>query len=128
MSHIRDAMPHGSKPCACPRQLQGSFLTEQLPQELQCQFVLKPSRLAVTQPLNGTLPRHRSPGCLPGSATEAKRAGMRRGGGKQRGARRCAFHLHGGFCNAALPDSSVLLCVCHLHKLRFDKLPVKWLF
>ncbi|KFQ25954.1 Rho GTPase-activating protein 20, partial [Merops nubicus] len=44
MSHIRDAMPHGSKPCACPRQLQGSFLTEQLPPELQCQFVLKPSR------------------------------------------------------------------------------------
>ncbi|XP_053912500.1 rho GTPase-activating protein 20 isoform X1 [Cuculus canorus] len=52
MSHIRDAMPHGSKHCACPRQLQGSFLTEQLPQELQCQFVLKPSRLAVCQQLN----------------------------------------------------------------------------
>uniref|UniRef100_A0A8C6IVX2 Rho GTPase-activating protein 20 n=1 Tax=Melopsittacus undulatus TaxID=13146 RepID=A0A8C6IVX2_MELUD len=52
MSHIRDAMPHGSKHCACPRQLQGSFLTEQLPQELQCQFVLKPSRLAVSQQLN----------------------------------------------------------------------------
>ncbi|XP_067145746.1 rho GTPase-activating protein 20 [Apteryx mantelli] len=52
MSHIRDAMPHGSKHCACPRQLQGSFLTEQLPQELQCQFVLKPSRLAVCQPLS----------------------------------------------------------------------------
>lgn len=64
MSHIRDAMPHGSKHCACPRQLQGSFLTEQLPQELQCQFVLKPSRLAVCQQLNGTsprLPQHRSP-------------------------------------------------------------------
>uniref|UniRef100_A0A8B9FZI2 Rho GTPase-activating protein 20 n=1 Tax=Amazona collaria TaxID=241587 RepID=A0A8B9FZI2_9PSIT len=52
MSHIRDAMPHGSKHCACPRQLQGSFLMEQLPQELQCQFVLKPSRLAVSQQLN----------------------------------------------------------------------------
>ncbi|XP_062433375.1 LOW QUALITY PROTEIN: rho GTPase-activating protein 20 [Rhea pennata] len=52
MSHIRDAMPHGSKHCACPRQLQGSFLTEQLPQELQCQFVLKPSRLAVCQQLS----------------------------------------------------------------------------
>ncbi|XP_041270439.1 rho GTPase-activating protein 20 [Onychostruthus taczanowskii] len=52
MSHIRDAMPHGSKHCACPRQLQGSFLTEQLPQELQCQFVLKPSQVAVCQQLN----------------------------------------------------------------------------
>uniref|UniRef100_G1NQG6 Rho GTPase-activating protein 20 n=1 Tax=Meleagris gallopavo TaxID=9103 RepID=G1NQG6_MELGA len=52
MSHIRDAMPHGSKHCACPRQLQGSFLTEQLPQELQCQFVLKPSRLAESPPLH----------------------------------------------------------------------------
>ncbi|XP_064361113.1 rho GTPase-activating protein 20 isoform X2 [Dromaius novaehollandiae] len=52
MSHIRDAMPHGSKHCACPRQLQGSFLTEQLPQELQCQFVLKPSRLAMCQQLS----------------------------------------------------------------------------
>ncbi|NXW45371.1 RHG20 protein, partial [Nyctiprogne leucopyga] len=52
MSHIRDAMPHGSKHCACPRQLQGSFLSEQLPQELQCQFVLKPSRLPVCQQLN----------------------------------------------------------------------------
>uniref|UniRef100_A0A8C3QHF6 Rho GTPase-activating protein 20 n=1 Tax=Cyanoderma ruficeps TaxID=181631 RepID=A0A8C3QHF6_9PASS len=52
MSHIRDAMPHGSKHCACPRQLQGPFLTEQLPQELQCQFVLKPSQVAVCQQLN----------------------------------------------------------------------------
>ncbi|KFU90980.1 Rho GTPase-activating protein 20, partial [Chaetura pelagica] len=52
MSHIRDAMPHGSKPCACPRQLQGTFLTEQLPQELQCQFVLKPSRLELGQQLS----------------------------------------------------------------------------
>ncbi|NWV01571.1 RHG20 protein, partial [Upupa epops] len=52
ISHIRDAMPHGSKHCACPRQLQDSFLTEQLPQELQCQFVLKPSTPAVCQQLN----------------------------------------------------------------------------
>ncbi|KAJ7416247.1 rho GTPase-activating protein 20 [Pitangus sulphuratus] len=52
MSHIRDAMPHGSKHCACPRQVQESFLTEQLPQELQCQFVLKPSQVAVCQQLN----------------------------------------------------------------------------
>ncbi|XP_064265390.1 rho GTPase-activating protein 20 isoform X2 [Passer domesticus] len=52
MSHIRDAMPHGSKHCACPRQLQGPFSTEQLPQELQCQFVLKPSQVAVCQQLN----------------------------------------------------------------------------
>ncbi|RMC07319.1 hypothetical protein DUI87_16777 [Hirundo rustica rustica] len=52
MSHIRDAMPHGSKHCACPRQLQGPFLMEQLPQELQCQFVLKPSQVAVCQQLN----------------------------------------------------------------------------
>lgn len=55
MSHIRDAMPHGSKHCACPRQLQGPFLPEQLPQELQCQFVLKPSQVAACQQLNGTL-------------------------------------------------------------------------
>lgn len=60
MSHIRDAMPHGSKPCACPRQLQGPFLTEQLPQELQCQFVLKPSQVAMCQQLNGTLSSHPS--------------------------------------------------------------------
>uniref|UniRef100_A0A8C3U7S8 Rho GTPase-activating protein 20 n=2 Tax=Catharus TaxID=9184 RepID=A0A8C3U7S8_CATUS len=52
MSHIRDAMPHGSKHCACPRQLQGPFLPEQLPQELQCQFVLKPSQVAACQQLN----------------------------------------------------------------------------
>lgn len=79
MSHIRDAMPHGSKHCACPRQLQGSFLTEQLPQELQCQFVLKPSRLAVCQQLNGTS-QHRSHTARPPptSALESKRAGMGR--------------------------------------------------
>uniref|UniRef100_A0A803VLS3 Rho GTPase-activating protein 20 n=1 Tax=Ficedula albicollis TaxID=59894 RepID=A0A803VLS3_FICAL len=52
MSHIRDAMPHGSKHCACPRQLQGPFSPEQLPQELQCQFVLKPSQVAACQQLN----------------------------------------------------------------------------
>uniref|UniRef100_A0A8D0GYC3 Rho GTPase-activating protein 20 n=1 Tax=Sphenodon punctatus TaxID=8508 RepID=A0A8D0GYC3_SPHPU len=55
MSHIRDATPQmqGSKDCIYPVDLQGSFLMEQLPRELQCQFILKPSHLAVCHQLNG---------------------------------------------------------------------------
>ncbi|XP_067418925.1 rho GTPase-activating protein 20 [Emydura macquarii macquarii] len=54
MSHIRDAVPQtqGSKDCAYPLDLHGSFLMEQLPRELQCQFILKPSHLSVCQQLN----------------------------------------------------------------------------
>ncbi|XP_034614708.1 rho GTPase-activating protein 20 isoform X2 [Trachemys scripta elegans] len=54
MSHIRDAVPQiqESKDCAYPLDLHGSFLMEQLPRELQCQFILKPSRLALCEQLN----------------------------------------------------------------------------
>nr|XP_060626964.1 rho GTPase-activating protein 20 isoform X1 [Anolis sagrei ordinatus] len=54
MSHIRDTLPQmqGSKDSVCPLDLQGAFLMEQLPRELQCQFILKPSRLATGQDLN----------------------------------------------------------------------------
>lgn len=78
MSHIRDAMPHGSKHCACPRQLQGPFLPEQLPQELQCQFVLKPSQVAACQQLNGTLspPAHISLSPQPGHLALLQKANV----------------------------------------------------
>lgn len=120
MSHIRDAMPHGSKHCACPRQLQGSFLTEQLPQELQCQFVLKPSRLAVCQQLNGTCPACPSivrpqPRCLPGSAVESEQAGMEGAGGKQRGTRRCTFPAARGGLQCSSPwFECAVVCVSSL--------------
>ncbi|XP_058042145.1 rho GTPase-activating protein 20 [Ahaetulla prasina] len=54
MSHIRDTLPQtqGSKDGDCPLDLQGTFLIEQLPRELQCQFILKPSRLATGHQLN----------------------------------------------------------------------------
>ncbi|XP_061484608.1 rho GTPase-activating protein 20 isoform X3 [Rhineura floridana] len=54
MSHIRDTLPQtqGSKDCVCPLELQGAFLMEQLPRELQCQFILKPSCLATGHQLN----------------------------------------------------------------------------
>lgn len=45
--------------------------------------------------------------------------------GEHRGACRCVLQLLGGFCSAALPGLIVLLYMCHLRKLRFDKLPVK---
>ncbi|KAG8584739.1 hypothetical protein GDO81_004752 [Engystomops pustulosus] len=50
MSHIRDALPQiqGTKDSI---NLEGPFLMEQLPREMQCQFILKPSRLAVCQQL-----------------------------------------------------------------------------
>ncbi|XP_063807684.1 rho GTPase-activating protein 20 isoform X2 [Pseudophryne corroboree] len=51
MSHIRDALPQiqGTKDSALD--LEGPFIMEQLPREMQCQFILKPSRLAVCQQL-----------------------------------------------------------------------------
>ncbi|EMP36448.1 Rho GTPase-activating protein 20, partial [Chelonia mydas] len=57
MSHIRDAVPQTqeSKDCAYPLDLHGSFLMEQLPRELQCQFILKPSRLALCEQLNAPI-------------------------------------------------------------------------
>ncbi|KAM4045835.1 rho GTPase-activating protein 20 [Anomaloglossus baeobatrachus] len=50
MSHIRDALPQvqGTKDSI---NLEGPFVMEQLPREMQCQFILKPSRLAVCQQL-----------------------------------------------------------------------------
>nr|XP_014352128.1 PREDICTED: rho GTPase-activating protein 20-like isoform X2 [Latimeria chalumnae]XP_014352129.1 PREDICTED: rho GTPase-activating protein 20-like isoform X2 [Latimeria chalumnae] len=54
MSHIRDIAPQtpGSKDYVYPLDLQGSFLMEQLPQDLQCQFILRPSHVATCQQLN----------------------------------------------------------------------------
>uniref|UniRef100_A0A8C5P9I2 Rho GTPase activating protein 20 n=1 Tax=Leptobrachium leishanense TaxID=445787 RepID=A0A8C5P9I2_9ANUR len=53
MSHIRDALPQiqGTKDAICPLNLELPFLMEQLPRELQCQFILKPSRLALCHQL-----------------------------------------------------------------------------
>ncbi|XP_075707716.1 rho GTPase-activating protein 20 isoform X2 [Rhinoderma darwinii] len=50
ISHIRDALPQiqGTKDSI---NLEGPFLMEQLPREMQCQFILKPSRLATCQQL-----------------------------------------------------------------------------
>ncbi|XP_069825874.1 rho GTPase-activating protein 20 [Dendropsophus ebraccatus] len=50
MSHIRDALPQlqGTKDSI---NLEGPFVMEQLPREMQCQFILKPSRLAICQQL-----------------------------------------------------------------------------
>ncbi|KAG8452928.1 hypothetical protein GDO86_004650 [Hymenochirus boettgeri] len=47
MSHVRDALPQieGLKDTDCPLDLHGPFLMEHLPHEMQCQFILKPSRL-----------------------------------------------------------------------------------
>uniref|UniRef100_F6V0Y4 Rho GTPase-activating protein 20 n=1 Tax=Ornithorhynchus anatinus TaxID=9258 RepID=F6V0Y4_ORNAN len=56
MSHVRDAvlLIQGSKDSASSLDLQEeSFLTEQLSRDLQCQFTLKPSRPALSQPLTG---------------------------------------------------------------------------
>ncbi|XP_020845463.1 LOW QUALITY PROTEIN: rho GTPase-activating protein 20 [Phascolarctos cinereus] len=53
MSHLRDTsfLTQGSKDSPSPLDFQESFLMEQLPREMQCQFILKPSRLARSQPL-----------------------------------------------------------------------------
>ena len=55
MSHLRDTalLTQGSKDSPTPSNFQEPFLMEQLPREMQCQFILKPSRLAVTQQLSG---------------------------------------------------------------------------
>ncbi|CAI9616714.1 unnamed protein product, partial [Staurois parvus] len=53
MSHIRDALPQlqaGKEP-TCPLNLEEPFLMEQLPREMQCQFILKPSRMAICHSL-----------------------------------------------------------------------------
>ncbi|GAB1294204.1 Rho GTPase-activating protein 20 [Apodemus speciosus] len=54
MSHLRDTalLTQGSKDSASPSQLQEPFLMEQLPREMQCQFILKPTRLATAQQLS----------------------------------------------------------------------------
>ncbi|XP_047609338.1 rho GTPase-activating protein 20 [Phacochoerus africanus] len=54
MSHLRDTalLTQGSKDSPTPSSLQEAFLMEQLPREMQCQFILKPSRLAVPQQLS----------------------------------------------------------------------------
>ncbi|KAF0876915.1 RHG20 protein, partial [Crocuta crocuta] len=54
MSHLRDTvlLTQGSKDSSTPCGLQEPFLMEQLPRELQCQFILKPSRLAAAQQLS----------------------------------------------------------------------------
>ncbi|XP_072813755.1 rho GTPase-activating protein 20-like isoform X1 [Vicugna pacos] len=53
MGHLRDTalLTRGSKDSPTPSNLQEPFLMEQLPQEKQCHFILKPSRLAVAQQL-----------------------------------------------------------------------------
>ncbi|XP_051705416.2 rho GTPase-activating protein 20 isoform X3 [Oryctolagus cuniculus] len=54
MSHLRDTalLTQGSKDFAATLNLQEPFLMEQLPREMQCQFILKPSRLAAAQQLS----------------------------------------------------------------------------
>uniref|UniRef100_A0A8C6QFH1 Rho GTPase activating protein 20 n=1 Tax=Nannospalax galili TaxID=1026970 RepID=A0A8C6QFH1_NANGA len=54
MSHLRDTalLTQGSKDTATLSNLQEPFLMEQLPREMQCQFILKPSRLASAQQLS----------------------------------------------------------------------------
>lgn len=54
MSHLRDTalLTQGSRDSASPSQLQEPFLMEQLPREMQCQFILKPTRLATAQQLS----------------------------------------------------------------------------
>ncbi|XP_078401604.1 rho GTPase-activating protein 20 isoform X1 [Cetorhinus maximus] len=51
MSHIQNAaaQTQGSKDSICPLDFQGPFIIEQLPVEMQCQFILKPSCLALCQ-------------------------------------------------------------------------------
>ncbi|KAM6157935.1 rho GTPase-activating protein 20 [Rhynchocyon petersi] len=54
MSHLRDTalLAQGSKDPSAPSTPQEPFLTEQLPREMQCQFILKPSHLAAAQQLS----------------------------------------------------------------------------
>lgn len=55
MSHLRDTalLTQGSKDSTATLNVQEPFLMEQLPREMQCQFILKPSRLAAAQQLSG---------------------------------------------------------------------------
>ncbi|XP_045412599.1 rho GTPase-activating protein 20 [Lemur catta] len=54
MSHLRDTalLTPGSKDSTTPFNFQEPFLMEELPREMQCQFILKPSRLATAQQLS----------------------------------------------------------------------------
>ncbi|XP_006890921.1 PREDICTED: rho GTPase-activating protein 20 [Elephantulus edwardii] len=54
MSHLRDSvlLAQGSKDSSTASNLQEPFLMDQLPREMQCQFILKPSRLAAAQQLS----------------------------------------------------------------------------
>nr|KAF6463934.1 hypothetical protein HJG63_000907 [Rousettus aegyptiacus] len=54
MSHLRDTtlLAELSKDSSSPSSLQEPFLIEELPREMQCQFILKPSRLTETQQLS----------------------------------------------------------------------------
>ncbi|XP_076969130.1 rho GTPase-activating protein 20 isoform X2 [Tamandua tetradactyla] len=54
MSHLRDSalLTQRLKDSSTPSNLQEPFLMEQLPREMQCQFILKPSRLAAAQQLS----------------------------------------------------------------------------
>ncbi|XP_016059073.1 PREDICTED: rho GTPase-activating protein 20 isoform X2 [Miniopterus natalensis] len=54
MSHLRDTalLTPEPKDCGSPPSLQEPFLLEQLPREMQCQFTLKPSRLAAALQLS----------------------------------------------------------------------------
>ncbi|XP_012514587.1 PREDICTED: rho GTPase-activating protein 20 [Propithecus coquereli] len=54
MSHLRDTalLTPGSKDSTTPFNFQEPFLMEELPREMQCQFILKPSRLAAAQQLS----------------------------------------------------------------------------
>ncbi|XP_059959431.1 rho GTPase-activating protein 20 isoform X2 [Mesoplodon densirostris] len=54
MSHLRDTalLTQGSKDSPTPSNFQEPFLMEQLPREMQCQFILKPSHLTVAQQLS----------------------------------------------------------------------------
>ncbi|XP_058519918.1 rho GTPase-activating protein 20 isoform X1 [Ochotona princeps] len=54
MSHLRDTalLTQGSKDSTATLNVQEPFLMEQLPREMQCQFILKPSRLAAAQQLS----------------------------------------------------------------------------
>ncbi|XP_048199761.1 rho GTPase-activating protein 20 [Perognathus longimembris pacificus] len=54
MSHLRDTalLTPGSRDSGTPPNLQEPFLIEPLPRDMQCQFILKPSRLALSQQLS----------------------------------------------------------------------------
>ncbi|XP_032328314.1 LOW QUALITY PROTEIN: rho GTPase-activating protein 20 [Camelus ferus] len=64
MSHLRDMafLMQESKDSPTTSNLQEPFFMEQLPQEMQCHFILKPSQVAVAQQLGGqkTFKRRRS--------------------------------------------------------------------